>query len=215
MIEPPLPAQRRTPKGSASLEHVTERRRVDDQGQTLYTYAYGLGRVAGDVISAALQEELAAFYQYRIAPQGHDGKPPVQPETAAEEVELLCLWLGWLYRERQVPLDQLCLQQLVPSAAPETATGPLQADATATVALAEAYLQWLQQPPVVEGKPQHRPRSNSVHTQLRLLRLWQSCGLLPPQVPQQHLTTDTITRYKLSQASVNHFVERVYDKFVE
>jgi hypothetical protein len=69
VIEPPLPAQRQTPKGSASLEHVTERRRVDDQGQTLYTYAYGLGRVAGDVISATLQAELAAFYQYRIAPQ--------------------------------------------------------------------------------------------------------------------------------------------------
>ena len=69
---------------------------------------YALGTVAGDVINTRLAHQLDRLFQFMQQTLG------LRPSTRENYRERLLQLLGWFHRYQGVPLDELCLESIVP-----------------------------------------------------------------------------------------------------
>ncbi len=125
--------------------------------------------------SEALRQELALFAQFLTgAGAGEQDSMSVSAATAKQYLHQVERFLGWLHRERGVPLQELSLQQLVVSAGSMGRDQPVlppQEETERVVALVQAYLEWLRTP-----KEEHLDgRSEAVqspYTALKVINAW-------------------------------------------
>ena len=79
----------------------------------------------------ALRAEFAAFHTFSTVKFFGQQSDAIAPVTAAKYADHLRGWLGWLHRERGVPLHALAFASVLPSSE------------RVSVAITFAYLQWL------------------------------------------------------------------------
>ena len=114
-------------------------------------YRYALGSVEGDVINASLQAELAQFQAFRLDPQ-LPSLNPVQAATLNRELSSIHQILGWLHRIKNVRLEALSLNSLVPYLFPKTKPKQVAVAAQASLDLAYGYINWLKKPTEEGGR---------------------------------------------------------------